>query len=214
MEGGTVTVIDFEGNPVGADLSDYERLPTSDRDAYQADLYGPDTATESAVLSDGTEVEWIVDGCVGEANRVLFPDGMFDFLEQRTHATGGADDGWLDDHRVREVHGRWSECMAQQGYLDFDIPWDAVTAMSSRQPSPEEGPEAQEAFAELNVAQAVADLACHERYDVQAVQEEVFWEYTMDYLTDYEVAVVAFADTAESVLETAQRIIQAGRLPA
>lgn len=216
--GGNITTTYVDGEVVVTDSSEYERLPESERLAYQADLHGPDMEAEHAQLSDGTEVGWIVGGCVGAANRVLFADGVFDFLEQRTHATGGADNGWLDDHRVRDVHRQWSACMAERGYPDFDVPQDAVSALSVRQPDPDtlDGAEYDarlEEFTDITVDQAVADLACHERYEVQPTQEAVFWEYMLDYLADYEVTVFGFADAADSILETAQQIIEAGELP-
>lgn len=173
-----------------------ESLSAADNEAYWETLYGPSpTEEEYAQMEESGNFERNPEhrGCYGEAEEAV-----------RNETSGGADNYWDDpefadlmeeieslyvnmEHspEISALHREWSTCMEGSGYPGLANPsvaidplyeeWNALHESSLNGEWLEPSDDAMKEFQNREIAMAVADWKCADKYDVQAKQQEAMF---------------------------------------
>lgn len=209
------------GEDVHTEPDPFTELPQADQDAYLAAYYGsPGMEAETVVLPDIGESERAGGGCMREAEDALADGAYPEYLNHAGLAGARGGTNWERDDRVAEALLAWSDCMDDAGYDyadpmqlrgelyskagDLKAAWQIDGSMSLG--------EAEAALAGEVLAAAEDDAACHAESKLEDVQEEVFWEYLIAYVSGHEEEFYSFHQRAEDMQARAQEILSDGRL--
>ncbi|WP_240037614.1 hypothetical protein [Glycomyces paridis] len=217
----TLVVVDENDEGAYTEPNPFNSQSQEDRDAYFTALYGSsDMEPEAVQLPDLGPAERAGGGCMREAEDAVSGGAYTDYLNHAglAGARGGTD--WASDRRVQEALFDWAACMDARGY-DFESPihlrsslsglaGDLKAAWQIQQTTTLEDAEA-ELAAEV-LATAEDDAACHAESRLEAVQDEVYWEYLIAYVSGHETAFYDFNERTEEMTARAQRILADGHL--
>jgi hypothetical protein len=217
----TLLIEGDDGEAVYTEPDPFTSLPEPDQDAYFTALYGsPGMEAEVVQLPDIGQSERAGGGCLREAEDALAEGDYPDYLNHAglAGAKGGTD--WEDDDRVAEARLAWSDCMAEHGY-DAEAPMflrdhlftaatDLKAAWQIHQTTSLE--EAETELAGLVLAAAADDAACHDATGLEEVQDAVFWEYLIRFVSGHEEAFYSFHQRARDMQARAQDILADGTL--
>ena len=180
-------------------------LSESEMTEYYAVLYGQQ---EEVVDPDEEYVyNWEDAGCYGWAQHEIQGDQAYE-QEQFTEIFDSMNALYEDtqkDPRLKELNGEWASCMADAGYDDFKLQFDAAQSIYDKQNSyweenPEgEGPdEAQiKEWRDEEVEVAVADFECKEKTDYTNASLKIQFELEEEFIAENKAeldALVAFAE--------------------
>ncbi|QSB05283.1 hypothetical protein [Natronoglycomyces albus] len=196
----------------------WDLLSDEERDEIWEAAYGGSGHTEEVEFPAGGGVaQWSSGGCAGQVNDIVHEGEIRDYMVLYAQAVGGHFGTWDTQDDVVAARADWSNCMEEHGYPELEQPRDAASLVMSEAMMLGGGDVPQEAIEEFERYQRdmkTADIECHDRYDLEEVQTEAYWQERTAMLLDYEVAVFAFADEAQEALERAQDILASGELPA
>jgi len=217
----TLVVEGEDGEARYTEPDPFTALPQADQEAYFTALYGsPGMEPEVVQLPDIGRSERAGGGCRREAEDALAAGAYPDYLNHAglAGAKGGTD--WEADDRVTEARLAWSACMAERGY-DYEEPMllrddlftaatDLKAAWQVQQTTSLADAEAE--LAELVLATAEDDAACHDATGLQEVQETVFWEYLIAFVSGHEEDFYSFHQRARDMQTRAQDVLADGTL--
>ncbi len=172
-----------------------ESLSPSEQEAYYATLYGT-PPTEEELNDDGSyEYSWENGGCNGFASHEVQGES---FWEDERFAGLMEEMGTLWEElpkqpEIVELNRNWSECMADAGYPDLELRWDAQTVISDQmnafwegQENPE-GPSAEELreLKEQEIEMALADFRCAKKLDYDTTQFTAQFALEQQFIDDH-----------------------------
>lgn len=204
------------------DPGEFDSQSVEAQDEYFKAFYGTaEMETEVINLPDISEAERSGGGCLREAEDALSDGNYPDYLNHAglSGAKGGT--SWESDDRVVDARTEWSICMESSGYSydkPLDVYLDLAMQVGDYQREALYADESQvssleEEFSEIASTVAEVDNACHRETGLQDVQEGVFWEYLINYVSDHEEEFYSFKERTDGMLELAQDIIESGQLP-
>ncbi len=180
-------------------------LSESEMTEYYAVLYGQ----QDEVMDPDEEYvyNWEDAGCYGWAQHEIQGDQAYE-QEQFQEIFDSMNSLYEDtqkDPRLKELNGEWASCMADAGYDEFKLQFDAAQSIYDKQNSyweenPEgEGPdEAQiKEWRDEEVKVAVADFECKEKTDYTNASLKIQFELEEEFIAENKAeldALVAFAE--------------------
>lgn len=219
----SITLVVLDENDEGAytEPNPFNSQTEAERDAYFTALYGSSEMEPEVVqLPDLGQSERAGGGCMREAEDAIADGAYTDYLNHAGLAGARGGTNWLSDERVQTARFDWAACMDARGY-DFESPLALRGALSDFAGDLKAEWQIQQAIgleeAEAELAEAVVgtagdDAACHEESGLQEVQEAVFWEYLIAYVSANETAFYEFQERAGEMTARAQDILASGRL--
>src|SRR5699024_5682247 len=124
-------------------------------------------------------------GCLRQSEDIVADGNYPDYLNHAGLAGAKGSTDWESDDRVAEVRAAWSQCMSERGY-DYERPlglymdlFHTASELNSdwRTAQTISESEAEDHLDAVILVTAQDDAACHERTNLQDVQEDVYWEY-------------------------------------
>lgn len=219
----SITLIFFDENDelVRTESSPFTSQPQAEQDAYFAALHGSaGMETEVVELPDLGQSERAGGGCLREAEDAIADGDYPDYLNHAGLAGARGGTNWEADERVQEARFDWAACMDARGY-DFELPLALRSHVSNlagdlkAEWQIEQTISLEDAEAELAAEVALIaadDAACHEKSRLEEVQDEVFWEYLIAYVSSHETSFYDFHERAKEMTAKAQEIIAEGHL--
>lgn len=204
-----------------ADPGEFSLLPLEEQEDYFEAFYGTvDMEVEALNLPDVGAAERSGGGCLRKAEDALAEGEYPDYLNHAGLAGAKGGTSWASDDRVYDARIEWSICMAAADYtyeeplglyLDLvmqagALEQEAFTSSESRTE------ELRTEFGSHIVDLATVDHACHNETSLQDIQEDVYWEYLIAYVSGQEEEFYSFQERAEHMLTIAQDIIAAGTM--
>ncbi|GAB7191452.1 hypothetical protein NUM3379_21590 [Kineococcus sp. NUM-3379] len=182
-----------------------ESLSESERDAYQAALYGsPLSGEELAAAAEG-DVDHgpAASGCSGEAYGEVTGENP---MTSGTHAelSEAISDFYAEQPswpELAEANSAWSDCMADAGHPGFTAQQDAQTSILAEEgalsAAPDVDQEALDDLGEEEVELALADLGCREETRYEEKFDRVAFEKEQQFVDDHRTELQAMKADAE-----------------
>lgn len=195
----------FEGEPEDVDLDDFDGAD-GEIDLDELDLDG---------LDDGLDLDdFAVGGCQGEAQQALLDHPLpYDFPEHQDVLVA-LDEMYgtaLSDERIVEAEEAWSQCMADEGFVDLetsedaeDLVYDAYDAAWDEVPEDADDLSAEQlaAVQELEIAIATTDFECRESSGLTRLTREIQFAAEAEFLEEHRAALAAFFTDMGAALES------------
>jgi hypothetical protein len=182
-------------------------LSESESTAYWEVLYGPQPS-EDELNEDGSyEYTWENGGCYGVAQHEVSGDQAYDQDQFKPiyEAMNALYEDQSKDPRMKKLDAAWASCMADAGYGDFKVQFDAAQSIYDQQndfwenntdgssPSAEQTAE----WREVEIDTALADYDCKEETDYTQQSLKVQFELEEQFIKDHKTELEELAAFTE-----------------
>ncbi len=177
---------------------------------WEAAMYGTPRMEVTISIENGGSVTVPVGGCHGQATEALYGVPAEDYERTYQQVRALPDEAVraaVQDGPVRDAAGRWSECLADQGW-EAGTPDDLDNALASELAAADSDAAAREELVRREAALLEADTRCREQSGLQAAFDQAFVEHGTRLAAANQVALAPYRrmlDHATAVFDERRR---------